>query len=137
MDFTTAATTALLAIVGFMVVFAILRWQTREHRLEIDRLDRLHAEAMNLAEQERSRLAERLQYVEFQLANHVAHILKLPPPAPPIRNGDKPEPLPDIVQKFLEAIEDEEARLEYEGDFRARLALGADPAKLVSEAMSA
>jgi hypothetical protein len=101
-----------------------------QHQAEIDRLTAAHSG-------ERERLAERLKYVEFQIANHVAHLLKLPPPAPPIDNGTKPEPLPDIMVKFLAAIEGEEEREEFESDFRAQLALGIDPATIVSHALSA
>lgn len=128
---------ALVAIVAMAVGFLLglsrmstLREEQGRHEKEIERLRDAYAG-------ERTRLAERVQYLEFQLANHVAHVLKLPPPAPPVGNGPKPEPLPEVMQKFLDAIEDEEARGEFEGDFRARLALGADAHRVVAEAMSA
>lgn len=131
--------TVVLAVMGLLVViiltdilFALylVRLERERGLAEIARLEGLHAG-------ERDRLGARVQYLEFQLANHVAHVLKLPPPAPPLANGPQPEPLPEVVQKFLDAIDDAEARVEYEGDFRARLALGADPHQLVAEAMSA
>ena len=98
---------------------------------EITRLQALHAG-------ERYRLVERVRYLEYQLANHIAHVLKLPPPAPPVSNGPPPKPLPEVMQKFLEAIEDEEARGEYAQDFRTRLELSpnADPAGIVAEALN-
>lgn len=118
------------AIGGALVTLYAWRLEEMRHDRELQRLDVTYAG-------ERERLAARVTYLEFQLANHVAHVLKLPPPAPPVGNGPKPEPLPEVMQKFLDAIEDEEARGEFEGDFRARLALGADPHTVVAEAMSA
>lgn len=131
------AVVVLLAVVPLSVAYLLgfpylkmLNEQRTLHAAELLRLEASHAG-------ERDRLAAQVKALEYQLASHVAHVLKLPPPVPPIDNGPKPEPLPEVVQKFLEAIEDEEARAEYEGDFRARLALGADAHKLVAEAMSA
>lgn len=111
-------------------LLTVYRWRLEDarHERDVARLTALH-------EHERERTAARVQYLEFQLANHVAHVLKLPPPAPPAGNGPKPEPLPDVMLKFLEAIEGDEERGEYEGSFRAQLALGIDPHRIVSEAL--
>jgi hypothetical protein len=128
------------AVMVGLIVFdaARVRREEREvHALELARLQKAHESECATMNGERERLAERLKYVEFQLANHVAHLLKLPPPAPPIDNGTKPEPLPDIMVKFLAALDDEEARGEFESDFRAQLALGIDAATIVSAALTA
>lgn len=125
------AVLCLIALGALVVMPALeLRAVRRSHVAEIKLIELL-------TEGERERLLERVKYLEFQLASHVAHLLKLPPPVPPIDNGPKPEPLPEVMRAFLDAIDDEEARMEFEGEFRARLQLGADPHKVVSEAMSA
>lgn len=125
------AVLCLIALGALVVMPALeLRAVRRSHVAEIKLIELL-------TEGERERLVERVKYLEFQLASHVAHLLKLPPPVPPIDNGPKPEPLPEVMRAFLDAIDDEEARMEFEGEFRARLQLGADPHKVVSEAMSA
>lgn len=113
----------------------IRREERDAHAAELARLQASHASERATMAGERERLAERLKYVEFQLANHVAHLLKLPPPAPPIDNGTKPEPLPDMMLKFLAALEGEEERIEFEQSFRADLALGIEPAQIVARAM--
>lgn len=129
--------TTLFLLLGLAMVAAavlpivLLRDQERRHVAELDRLEKAYVT-------ERTRLQGRVTQLEYQLAAHTAHVLKLPPPVPP-GPEKKPEPLPDIMVSFLEAIEDEEARFEYETDFRQRLELNpnADPAKIVAEAMSA
>lgn len=125
------------ALVGVIVWDAarVRREEREAHALELERLQQAHASERDTMAGERERLAERLKYVEFQLANHVAHLLKLPPPAPPIDNGKKPDPLPDMMLKFLAALEGDEERLEFEQSFRADLALGLEPAAIVARAM--
>ncbi|MGH2628643.1 MAG: hypothetical protein ACRDHY_18555 [Anaerolineales bacterium] len=125
------AIVVLITTAAFLVAHEIsLREAERRRLADLDRLQSAHAG-------ERERLAARVQYLEFQLANHVAHVLHLPPPGPPIENGPKPARLPDMMLKFLEAIEGDEERVEYEQGFRADLALGIDPAVIVSRALSA
>lgn len=138
----TALTITIISLLGLTVGFLLgtlfeSLMERRTVQAEWDRHDRELARLREMADGERDRLVERVKLVEFQLASHVAHLLKLPPPAPLIDNGPKPEPLPDVMVKFLLAIEDEDARGEYEQSFRAGLALGADPHQLVAEALSA
>jgi hypothetical protein len=127
---TLVAIATILGVLLIDVVFCLylIRVERANAEADVARLERLHAG-------ERERLVKRVEYLEFQLANHVAHVLKLPPPAPPMA-PNPPDPLPEVMQSFLAAIEDEESRGEFETDFRARLALGLDPHAIVAEAMS-
>jgi hypothetical protein len=84
-----------------------------------------------------ARRDERIATLEYQLAAHAAHVLKLPPPTPPPSLRPAVKPLPEVMTKFLEAIEGEDERAEFELAFRRALEADpeADPHRLVAEAL--
>lgn len=130
-DLIAAGVVVVILVTDALFTAYLLRVERDSARLELDRLEALHAG-------ERERLAKRVEYLEFQLAASVARALKLPMPAAPVVEPPPLRPLPDVMQKFLDAIEDDEARQEFESDFRARLEYpNADPAGIVAAALNA
>jgi hypothetical protein len=79
----------------------------------------------------------RIETLEYQLAAQAAQALKLPPPVPPPSVQPARKPLPDVMVKFLEAIEGEDERAEFELAFRQQLDAdpNADPHRIVAEAL--
>lgn len=130
-DLIAAGVVVVILVTDVFFTAYLLRVERESAQVELDRLEKLHAG-------ERERLAKRVEYLEFQLAASVARALKLPPPAPPVPEAPPLKPLPEVMQKFLDAIDDEESRQEFESDFRARLEYpNADPAGIVAAALNA
>lgn len=130
-DLIAAGVVVIVLVTDALFTAYLLKVERQSAQVELERLEKLHAG-------ERERLAKRVEYLEFQLGASVARTLKLPMPVPPVVEPPPLRPLPDVMQKFLDAIEDDEARQEFESDFRARLEYpNADPAGIVAAALTA